>query len=115
MRYRIRRIDRNRGEQRFGNKSKRASKKKIAQLLVPGDRFGTGARPPSLLYLKITFIQEVKSRLCASVIKEGTASGKHKEYRSPCIACPRLAFARVARRTTYMNNLIPDAAPNSFQ
>jgi len=37
---------------------------------------------------KNPFIQDVKSRLRTSVIKEGTANGKHKEYRSPCIAAP---------------------------
>ena len=69
---------------------------------------------PCFLWLKITFIQEVKSRQRTSVTKEGTASGKHKEYRSPGIAAQTLLLRDVAMRTTYKNNLIPGAAPNSF-
>jgi len=76
---------------------KDASKKTIARFSCPEIVLGHVLAPPSLLYLKITFIQEVKSRLRTSVIKEGTASGKHKEYRCPCIACPHLAFAAFAR------------------
>jgi hypothetical protein len=118
--YRIRRIDPNPVHDDLAISKRCLSKKPIAQLVVSGDRFRTCARPnPFVLHLKNYLGPKSKTRLRTSVTKEGTASGKHKEYRSPCIAAHtlllRAAFARAAKRATYMNNLIPGTGPNSFQ
>jgi hypothetical protein len=70
---------------------KDASKKSYCTASRAWRLFWDVCSPQSQFFcLKITFMQEVKSRLRTSVTKEGTASGKHKEYSSPCIAAHTL-------------------------